>query len=208
MWTGHEEEHRHRDTIVRSRDGGVGVPSSTTAEVATLLLAPGSRENAKINEFHPIQLTADEALEAQLVLPIDEWLDEHLSPTTWRLTGSHAGHGASKLDFLGAVENMETDWPYVVNHIKNLNDRQKQDLLMIDSRNSRNATSDSELSTEGIKRMCNSKLYKQEWHRTPFTKHRTPVRKNGFSNATFVHSNTNRPFNVQSCSSIEQNVYF
>ena len=94
--------------------------------------------------------SVDEMLDAQLALPPGKWLNEHLQPSTWRLTGwagngkvgssSHRyGHGNKayssiagptvKMDYIGALESFDSDWIGAVGHMSNLTVNQVQKLI-------------------------------------------------------------------------------
>ena len=93
--------------------------------------------------------SADEVLDAQLALPPGKWLNEHLQPSTWRLTG-WTGDGYSnvaatangrKLDYIGALEAFGSDWPAAVGHMANLTAVQVRKLAsqLSEAKNSRSS---------------------------------------------------------------------
>lgn len=124
-------------------------------------------------------LTADDLLDRQLTLPLGRWLNEHLQPSTYQLSGwskraavggwrksgwSKRGIGSSSIDFVGALETFDIDWGDIVRKLAHVNGDQKQGLLSTKIGNSRHDDEGrSKLSRKGILRMCQSQMYGDEW---------------------------------------------
>merc|ERR1712048_757406 len=62
------------------------------------------------------------------------WVNEHLMPSSWRLTG-YIGNSPIELDFIGALETIEEDWPAAVNSFGNLSEGQKETLMFPEKAN-------------------------------------------------------------------------
>ena len=136
--------------------------------------------------------TADDILDMQLKAtkgwnngnPEGHWYNEHLQPTTWRLSGwatkdeaARKAYSESKkpprgwegapidLDFIGSLENFSDDWAKVVQQLTNNENEQRQLLQQLPSgvANSRGERNRSTLSPISIQKMCASALYKDEW---------------------------------------------
>ena len=124
-------------------------------------------------------LTADELLDKQLAMPFGSFLNEHLHPTTYQLSGwskraaaggwrasgwSARGIGAMALDFVGALETFNTDWKDVVGKISRISKVQRKRLLETKIGNSRHDVEGrSRLSEAAVQRMCTSEMYGDEW---------------------------------------------
>ena len=142
------------------------------------------------------QYTADQILDMQLQSSnrvagksgkSPKWWNEHLQPTTWRLSGWASENDAARkkylgaknpqrwdggpvdLNFIGALETFTDDWAEVVQHLttnqaaKESEQRQLLQPLPAGSSNSRGERNRSKLSPSAIQRMCKSPLYKDEW---------------------------------------------
>lgn len=126
-------------------------------------------------------LTADELLDKQLSMPSGAFLNEHLQPTTFHLSGwaklkqagrgswrasgwSARGYGAMSVDFIGALESFDEDWQDVVDRFSGLSKQQKYHLLQTQFSNSRHDVEGrSRLSDAAVRRMCRSETYGDEW---------------------------------------------
>jgi len=103
-------------------------------------------------------LSADEILDAQLARPLGSWVNEHLQPSSWRLSGYNDGQPVH-LDFIGSTETLDEDWPAITNLMQNTT----KDISSLGTDNSHSHAATSKLSALGIKRMCASELYGSEW---------------------------------------------
>jgi len=120
-------------------------------------------------------MTADEMLDWQIEAWRDAqeagdnamgpWINEHLQPSTFRLFAFGSGENPSlvQLDFIAKIEHMEDDWPAIVESMENIDEATKSTLLQIKHANSRPHDAASKLSPAGIKKMCESEVYKFEW---------------------------------------------
>eukprot|EP00928_Gymnodinium_smaydae_P011601 TRINITY_DN14262_c0_g6_i1.p1 TRINITY_DN14262_c0_g6~~TRINITY_DN14262_c0_g6_i1.p1 ORF type:complete len:380 (-),score=26.21 TRINITY_DN14262_c0_g6_i1:41-1180(-) len=129
----------------------------------------GVRQAWKQNESLS-QFSADELLDMQLQR-FEEvkngnisalWLNEHLQPSSWRMSG-YVGQEPVRLDFIGSVETFSEDWPAATSSFANISLREKEKLHVLGHDNPREATEQSMLSQDAIKRMCKSGLYEHEW---------------------------------------------
>ena len=97
------------------------------------------------------------------------WINEHLQPSSWRLSGRIRGNQNLNLTFIGALETIVADWPEIVKRFVNLDHKQSASLLEpleLEHSSSRFVNSkgkSSLLSDDGIRQMCNSELYGSEW---------------------------------------------
>lgn len=110
-------------------------------------------------------VTADEMLDLQLknCMP-GNWINEHLQPSSYRLSG-YSRDRPVNLNFVGKLENMESDWATLVNiMLTELDESEKAWLAhsMIKA-NSKPSYPQSRLSDSGIRKMCKSELYRAEW---------------------------------------------
>lgn len=108
--------------------------------------------------------TADELLDKTLAhfSEMQKFPNEHLQPSSWRLS-SFVGDWPVHLDFIGKVETFDRDWPMIVRSFSNLTNAQRQHLLQVTAANVRESHPRATLSEAGIRKMCASELYGQEW---------------------------------------------
>jgi len=109
-------------------------------------------------------LTADELLDRQLQLWASEheWVNEHLQPSSWRLSAYNGG-APVHLDFVGKLESITEQWAEVVTHFTNVSMPAMRKLKRVTKANSRGADPRSRLSASSVARMCSSELYGSEW---------------------------------------------
>lgn len=97
------------------------------------------------------------------------WVNEHLQPSTWRLSGRIGGGLSADMNFIGTLETLANDWPEIVKNFANLdNDEAIKLLKPLEQDHSSGrfvgpTGKSSLLSDKGIRRMCASDLYGSEW---------------------------------------------
>ena len=110
--------------------------------------------------------SADELLDKQL--SSKRWINEHLQPSTWRLTG-HLKKGDGNIstiptyDFIAALEYIDRDLAITAANIHGMDSAQIRAFVAIQVYNAREPTNKSTLSDDGIRKMCQSPQYKDEW---------------------------------------------
>ena len=122
-------------------------------------------QNSELANF-----SADELLTMQLSSSPGKWVNEHLQPSTWRLTGNlkqDDGQGLlpkiPSYNFIGAIETIARDIAIISANIQGMNASQIQAFVDIEIANAREHTYKSRLSDDGIRRFCQSPEYKDEW---------------------------------------------
>jgi hypothetical protein len=99
------------------------------------------------------------------------WLNEHLQPSTWRFQAwdNNSAHPVA-LDYIGVLEMFDPEWGEVVDHFENVSAKDRGKLVpdVLPQANRRLLSGNAEevsskLSRDGIKFMCSSSLYKDEW---------------------------------------------
>lgn len=99
------------------------------------------------------------------------FLNEHLQPTTYRLSGGFANGSRPHFNFIGELASFDADWEYIVRQgfVDSLTTSQIKNLLKPaghsnhrDSHISKHGKA-STLSDDSVRRMCRSKLYREEW---------------------------------------------
>ena len=108
-------------------------------------------------------LSADVILQHQLSLPLGHWVDEHVQPSSWRLSGYNVGSRPIRLDYIATTETLDKDWPAIVHSILKIGSTNQSKLLSLSLVNVGANTSDSKLSRAGVRAMCKSKVYQHEW---------------------------------------------
>jgi len=126
---------------------------------------------------HPVlrRLTADELLDMQLGLshqltrPVvggscqQNWVDQHLQPSSWRLSAQGMDGKALHFDCVGQTETFDDDWGTVLSSMANISRRDLERLSAIGKANVREHDPRSKLSPQAIRRMCQSWVYGHEW---------------------------------------------
>jgi len=107
-------------------------------------------------------MTADEFLEQQLSRA-HGWVNEHIMPSSFRLSALTSDGKMPHLDFIGKVENIEADWAAIVKEMSGTTREEQAHLLTLSHSNSRVNDNRSKLSPAGIRRMCQSEMYGSEW---------------------------------------------
>uniref|UniRef100_A0A6U3XFT8 Sulfotransferase domain-containing protein n=1 Tax=Octactis speculum TaxID=3111310 RepID=A0A6U3XFT8_9STRA len=126
--------------------------------------------------------TADDVLARQLAKEPGKFLNEHLQPTTYRLSGQiksdqkkKKSHHSSRIsifeniDYIGELTTVGFDLRQIANRLSNIADSDRvafaSDLSQARSSESRgyDLTLTSSLSPDSIRAMCNSVHYGDEW---------------------------------------------
>jgi len=101
--------------------------------------------------------------------PNNFWVDEHLQPSGWRLSGSLNDTTTMSFDFIGSLEIFSSDWQYVVNRGMHQLSIEERNVLLVPGHENAKAefmnkyNESSKLSEEGIRMMCSSEIYRHEW---------------------------------------------
>jgi len=94
------------------------------------------------------------------------WVNEHLQPSSWRLTGESHDRKHLEFTFIGKLEYMNRDWNELLTRIEV--DKEEEYLLPLLeekmwNKNPREKDPKSILSPEAIRKMCKSERYRREW---------------------------------------------
>jgi len=110
-------------------------------------------------------LTSDEMLYLQLKKSKEgSFINEHLMPSTWRLTGRDKNDKIVNMDFIGAIETIDVDFPYAASNFHDITPAQykgfstKQNKIIQKKPDPRD-----KLSKEAIRAMYASDVYHDEW---------------------------------------------
>lgn len=114
------------------------------------------------------RLSADAILQMQLKSPTT-WLNEHLEPSTWRLSGITQERSQIRFNYIGALETLESnDWDRIT-RIINIGVPNNASLSpTLDGHSGTQAYinkrgGSSILTSKGIQLMCASQHYQHEW---------------------------------------------
>lgn len=121
-------------------------------------------QNPKVFE----RLSADEILD--LILPyVDEalpvtdwarWRNEHLQPSTWRLSGTDISSERIEPTFVGRIESFDRDWPQLLRLLA----LSPQDAKTLQRQIPRaNAQTYDHLSEAAVARLCDAPAFAYEW---------------------------------------------
>lgn len=94
------------------------------------------------------------------------WVNEHLQPSSWRITGETNDRKHLQMTFIGKLEHMNRDWNELLTRV--LIDKEEEYLIPLLEekmwvKNAREKDPRSILSKESIRKMCKSERYKREW---------------------------------------------
>jgi len=94
------------------------------------------------------------------------WVNEHLQPSTWRLTGETSDRKHLEFTFIGKLETMNRDWNEFLTRV-NVDKEEEYLMPLLEEKprivNAREKDPRSILSAEGIRKMCKSERYRREW---------------------------------------------
>lgn len=123
----------------------------------------GVRQAKAQNPRDFVNMNADEILKD--VMTKGRFTNEHLQPSSFRLSAYDASTPPSmhNLDFIGKVEEIEHDWPIIIDSMENLEEETRKRMKVLHKMNSRTAHSDTRLSEAAIRQMCKSDMYRLEW---------------------------------------------
>lgn len=93
------------------------------------------------------------------------WLNEHLQPSSWRLTGETNDRQHLNFDFIGKLETFDRDWNEMLKRINLEPSENYMVPILTDmwTKNKKEPVDRSRLSPDSIRKMCNSQRYGREW---------------------------------------------
>jgi len=118
---------------------------------------------AKAREQKYVKYNADEILDMVLNAPHDQWVNEHLEPSTYRLRTQSKNGSFLEYDFIGRLETFDHDWVQVVGMFDVSEDLRVNLTQNVKVKNVKEKDAGSTLSEEAILKMCKSERYRYEW---------------------------------------------
>ena len=107
-------------------------------------------------------MSMDEILLEQISWPYGQWMNTHIMPSTWSLTGFTASGELLNLTAIGKLEHLHEDLVRISENFTNLSQVERANLAKpLPHANSRKH--DDRLSAGAITKMCRSVHYKDEW---------------------------------------------
>jgi len=108
-------------------------------------------------------MTADDILRD--IIKRGFFTNEHMQTNSYRLSAYDASTPPSmhNLDFIGKVEEIENDWPMVVESMKDIAEDKKDQMNILETANRRTPDPDTMLSKASIQQMCTSDMFRFEW---------------------------------------------
>lgn len=118
---------------------------------------------AKVRNPRLQNMSMDEMLLEQISRPYGHWMNEHLEPSTWRLSGFTSTGKLLNVTTIGKLEHLHEDLVRISESFTNLTQVERANLAKpLTHRNSKKHNNDS-LSAGAITKMCRSVHYKDEW---------------------------------------------